>query len=351
MTNAKNDFSSDGFDLDALASSVPSGVDNDVVFELGGKVSIKENLTKPPIDDKNPENEATHVLSVSENFKQEGNNAFLKQEWKQSYDLYTEAIVSVPYDDKAYTGEFLLKLKEDWEKHQFKLARQKLQEKDERERLQREKKNDEPKSSDKEKEDCETDNESNSEFVAPPHPYAENLSVYYCNRAAALLQLEQVELNVNKSTLPSGSAETNGSSSIDGETAKNPLLEKAVQDCTVAIYLKPDYTKALLRRSTARERMNQTDIALADSKKALLALQRQNIDRYGQQYKTVEQTVKRLQKLEDERLETLKAETLDKLKDLGNSILGNFGLSLDSFQAQQDPKTGSYNISFNNKTN
>lgn len=36
--------------------------------------------------------------------------------------------------------------------------------------------------------------------------------------------------------------------------------------------------------------------------------------------------------------------TLDKLKQLGNSILGVFGMSLDNFQVSQDPKTGSYSF-------
>jgi hypothetical protein len=36
----------------------------------------------------------------------------------------------------------------------------------------------------------------------------------------------------------------------------------------------------------------------------------------------------------------------DKLKGLGNSILGRFGFSLDNFKAVKDPSTGSYNISF-----
>lgn len=37
---------------------------------------------------------------------------------------------------------------------------------------------------------------------------------------------------------------------------------------------------------------------------------------------------------------------LDKLKGLGNTILGKFGMSLDNFKAVQDPATGSYSISF-----
>lgn len=38
-----------------------------------------------------------------------------------------------------------------------------------------------------------------------------------------------------------------------------------------------------------------------------------------------------------------------KLKGLGNSLLGKFGLSLDNFKTEKDPSTGSYSIKFEQK--
>ena len=35
-----------------------------------------------------------------------------------------------------------------------------------------------------------------------------------------------------------------------------------------------------------------------------------------------------------------------KLKELGNTVLGKFGMSLDNFKADKDPNTGSYSINF-----
>ena len=35
-----------------------------------------------------------------------------------------------------------------------------------------------------------------------------------------------------------------------------------------------------------------------------------------------------------------------KLKDMGNSLLGRFGMSIDNFKAVKDPNTGSYSIAF-----
>ena len=43
---------------------------------------------------------------------------------------------------------------------------------------------------------------------------------------------------------------------------------------------------------------------------------------------------------------TVHAQVLGKLKSLGNTILGKFGLSLDNFKMKQDPATGGYSMNF-----
>ena len=55
---------------------------------------------------------------------------------------------------------------------------------------------------------------------------------------------------------------------------------------------------------------------------------------------------KRLETESEERMTKMKDEALGKLKQLGNSILGNFGMSLDNFNMKQDEKTGSWNIRY-----
>lgn len=55
---------------------------------------------------------------------------------------------------------------------------------------------------------------------------------------------------------------------------------------------------------------------------------------------------KELAKQIDERNEKLKAEMIGKLKEVGNKVLGKFGMSLDNFKMVQDPATGGYSIKY-----
>ena len=87
------------------------------------------------------------------------------------------------------------------------------------------------------------------------------------------------------------------------------------------------------------EKADKLDEALADAKK---------IREVESTYPKIESTVDRLQTKYDEKMNKLKDEALGKLKDLGNTILGNFGMSLDNFKMKQDPNTGSWSISMNN---
>jgi len=54
----------------------------------------------------------------------------------------------------------------------------------------------------------------------------------------------------------------------------------------------------------------------------------------------------RMERSHNEKMEKLKDEAMGKLKELGNSILGNFGMSLDNFKMSQDPNTGSWSVGY-----
>ncbi|CAM9141046.1 unnamed protein product, partial [Scytosiphon promiscuus] len=113
--------------------------------------------------------------------------------------------------------------------------------------------------------------------------------------------------------------------------------ETVVEDCTAALELDPTYVKALLRRAQANEHLEKYDVALEDAK-ALVEI--------DPSLRLAKESVPRLEKLHNDKNEKMKEEALGELKELGNSLLGNFGLSTDNFKMKQDPNTGSYSINF-----
>ena len=326
-SQSTQDFTSEGFDLDAVAAA--NGTD--VVYEIGGGVSaVKESVaTNEGEEEKEGEAERQEVDagSIADEYKAKGNDAFREKNWLEAIDMYTAAIEALPGE---YNATDLLNMQSDFEKQQQAEVRKRLAEQDEERRRRRhnvdnnDKKGKNANSDDTQEEgDDNEDDESSRKkeepmpvFRAPSHQHAGRLSVLHANRAAALMALSE--------------------------------YDSALRDVNVALLWNPTYVKALLRRASLYEKMSDTnddgehtntntEAALADAKRA------QQLDSTNKQIRAL---VNRLQKVEDERMEKLKAETLDKLKDLGNSILGNFGLSLDNFKAVQDPKSGSYSISF-----
>jgi tetratricopeptide (TPR) repeat protein len=297
MTSHSN-FTSEGFDLDAIPDSAVDG-DAEVIYEVGGSATAVESAEEKR--NEAAEEAGPSPLSRSEELKAQGNEEFKNQNYLEAYDMYTAAIEACP----GMKGEEILRMRDEFdEKEREKLYERNRSLAETRRRRQKEAAENGEKLEDSSQNDKE-DPYKPEEFKAPPHEYGENLSIYYCNRAACKLHLNS--------------------------------YDDAIQDCDLAILLRPTWAKAYVRRSLAYENTERTEDALRDARKAL-ELDPKNA--------AVRKTVARLQKLEDERLEKLKEETIGKLKDLGNSILGNFGLSLDNFKTVQDPNTGSYSISF-----
>merc|ERR1711972_347264 len=111
-------------------------------------------------------------------------------------------------------------------------------------------------------------------------------------------------------------------------------------DCGLAINDDENYAKAFLRRSVAQEALSHWGEALEDLKKAIEldpSIRNRENTRLGF-----------LERRAAEQFEKDKDEMIGKLKDLGNAVLGKFGMSCDNFKMEQDPNTGGYSIRFQN---
>jgi tetratricopeptide (TPR) repeat protein len=252
-----NKFSSEGFDLDTLAADEV----NDVVYEIGGGATVIETSAPPP-----PvvlvEEENTDGMAKAEKWKQQGNEQFKQGKYLEAYDLYTEAIEATPGE---LNGEQMLRLQEEFdraEREKLAVTRAKMA----AEERKKESNDDDKKSQ------SSTKPAALAEFKLPSQEHGDKLAVYYCNRAATLTYMER--------------------------------FDEAIKDCDISVLLNPNYTKAIVRRSAAYERSERNEDALRDAKKAL-ELEPSNA--------TIRKSVARLQKLEDERLEKLKEETMGKV--------------------------------------
>jgi hypothetical protein len=111
-----------------------------------------------------------------------------------------------------------------------------------------------------------------------------------------------------------------------------------VDDCSAAIELSPRYVKVLMRRAKAFERLENLEDAIGDLKRVL------EVD---PAVGGVARDLERLEAALKEKQEQMKDEVLGKLKDLGNTILGKFGMSLDNFKLNPSADGGGgYSISF-----
>lgn len=114
-------------------------------------------------------------------------------------------------------------------------------------------------------------------------------------------------------------------------------FEKALEDCSKALELDPNYMKCLCRRADIHMQLDKLDEALVDYKKIMEMDPANNVAR--QACMTLPDRIK-------ERNEKMKEEMMGKLKDLGNMVLRPFGLSTNNFKLQQDPNTGGYSVQF-----
>eukprot|EP01084_Bolivina_argentea_P268245 455553_1 len=143
---------------------------------------------------------------------------------------------------------------------------------------------------------CPLDNDKHKEYMA----------IFYGNRAACYIALEE--------------------------------WKDAIDECTESIEYNDKYIKAFWRRAKSYEKLNKYFDAKSDYQKIL------EID---PNHEISKANLDRIEPLVQKQFEEQKAEVIDKLKGGANWLLGKVGLSLDNFEATQNPETGAYNINFN----
>eukprot|EP00698_Gefionella_okellyi_P014520 TRINITY_DN4025_c0_g2_i1.p1 TRINITY_DN4025_c0_g2~~TRINITY_DN4025_c0_g2_i1.p1 ORF type:complete len:136 (-),score=20.08 TRINITY_DN4025_c0_g2_i1:376-783(-) len=115
--------------------------------------------------------------------------------------------------------------------------------------------------------------------------------------------------------------------------------QRALEDATKSAELCGDFVKAHLRCAQAHDMLGAPEAALKCLDTALSVA-----GSSPPQFLVLEHA--RVKQIVANKHEQEKQEMMGKLKDLGNSLLGKIGLSLDNFKLNQDPQTGSYSVQF-----
>jgi len=112
--------------------------------------------------------------------------------------------------------------------------------------------------------------------------------------------------------------------------------EEALAHCDDAVYFDPQYSKVFLRRARARQLLGQAELAVKDVERCIA------IDPTDEGARTM---LAEVEKEAQRQRAASQEEVMGKLKELGNGILGRFGMSLDHFKTSKNPD-GSLGVSY-----
>ncbi|GAA5848744.1 hypothetical protein JCM3766R1_006587 [Sporobolomyces carnicolor] len=154
------------------------------------------------------------------------------------------------------------------------------------------------------------------------------------NEGAATCEAEDTEITSLRSVL---------SANVAACLLKLNRWRDAVNACDEALIDQPDYFKALHRRAMANESIGSWS-SLSSSLEDFnhLATLPNLTPLLAQQIKLAQARIPKAIKIQQQKE---KDEVLGKLKNLGNTVLGKFGFSLDNFKMQEQPG-GGYSMSF-----
>jgi tetratricopeptide (TPR) repeat protein len=127
------------------------------------------------------------------------------------------------------------------------------------------------------------------------------------------------------------------------EMGKN---DEAVENCTKALELNEDYTKVRKRRALANEKLGTWN-ALENAMEDLKKLKDSSIEG-SVEFKELMAHIRRVEPKMKAKQQQEVDEMLGKLKNLGNGILGKFGMSLDDFNMEKNAD-GGYSLNMGKK--